>query len=773
MLLLDRISQIELSPRSARLPLLFTAGWLLLMAIADLFTPLGFAHGVLYLPAVILMTLTRQPRWVWLTAAAAIGLTLLGVWLAPPSPPGIALHVVWANRIMALLMLVLVAALGHVLLLTFRRWRQLREADVARQEAMERTTREALERSAAHWQALAESMPVAVWTATLEGSLQYVSSALRPVAAEEPRQWLDLVHPDDQDRVGQAWAASQRARTPYTSECRVRQPDGSYRWVLTRAHFVAQDGAGLWYGSALDIHDRRMLEHEARQLAERLTATMESVTDGIVLLDTAGWVEYANGPALTLLHRTEDTLLRHDFWQVFAELRETALGQACQATLQDGRPRQVEIEIAAWQRRFEGNIYRYEQGLALYLRDVTVQRTLAEQLQRAQRLESLGQLTGGVAHDFNNLLTVILGNADLLREQVAETAPERQLASLIIQAAQRGSELTQRLLAFARRQPLAPVAVDLNRTLGDMEPLIRRALGETVVVELVQAGGLWLTQVDPSQLENAVLNLVFNARDAMPEGGCLTLETANAWLDDAYVRKQDGLKAGQYVMLAVTDTGGGMSAELLGRAFEPFFTTKELGKGSGLGLAMVYGFARQSGGHAAIYSEVGKGTTVKLYFPRLYRSQAATVPLPDEVVTEGRGQVVLLVEDDAMVRAYARAQLKSLGYQVIEAADGQAALEVVNSTQALDLLFTDVVMPGGLSGPQLAQAVRTIRPALPVLYTSGYTDNALVHQGRLDPDVLLLSKPYRRAELARKLQLALGGTGSGPVVPNPDLPRSE
>ncbi|HUX72445.1 MAG TPA: PAS domain S-box protein [Steroidobacteraceae bacterium] len=390
-------------------------------------------------------------------------------------------------------------------------------------------------------------------------------------------------------------------------------------------------------------------------------------------------------------------------------------------------------------------------------RDITDRHALEAQLRESQRLESVGQLTGGVAHDFNNLLTVIMGNAELLRDELATDPRSRLLAEMITAAAQRGAELTQRLLAFARRQALDPKVVDVNRLVSGMDGLLRRTLGEPVEIELVRAGGLWPALVDPGQLESALLNLCLNARDAMgAAGGRLTIETANVRLDDSYAQQHVEMRPGQYVLVAVSDTGSGIDPAHVGRVFEPFFTTKERGKGTGLGLAMVHGFVKQSGGHVSIYSEHGHGTTVKMYLPRANEAQDASAAAGERPVAGG-AETILVVEDDELVRRYACEQLSALGYRVVEAADGRRALEILRRGDPVDLLFTDVVMPGGISGRQLVEEGRALRPGLRVLYTSGYTENAIVHHGRLDAGVQLLGKPYRRAELAKALRQALGG----------------
>ncbi len=379
---------------------------------------------------------------------------------------------------------------------------------------------------------------------------------------------------------------------------------------------------------------------------------------------------------------------------------------------------------------------------------------LNSRLQQSQRLEAVGQLTGGVAHDFNNLLTVVLGNADLLAEGGLDEPGRRQALEMLIDAAQRGAVLTRQLLAFARRQPLAPSLVDVNQLVSTLEPMLRRTLGEHIEVRFVPGPDLWPTLVDPTQLENALLNLCLNARDAMGPGGQLTLETANVTLDPSYAERHPEATSGPYTVLAVSDTGAGIDPKDLDRVFEPFFTTKEKGKGTGLGLAMVYGFASQSAGHVSIYSELGHGTTVKIFLPR------GTGELPEHVQPappsepRGSGERILVVEDDEPVRILACLELRAMGYQVVEADCGAQALELLRGGPQVDLLFTDVVMPG-MSGRELSDAASALRPDLRVLFASGYTENAIVHNGRLDAGVQLLSKPYRRLDLARAVRAAL------------------
>lgn len=398
-------------------------------------------------------------------------------------------------------------------------------------------------------------------------------------------------------------------------------------------------------------------------------------------------------------------------------------------------------------------------GAVLVYHDATQSRETERQLYQSQKLDAIGKLTGGVAHDFNNMLTVIAGNTETLVASLQQQPDLQRVARLIDDAAERCAELIQHLLAFARRQPLQPRNVEINAAISDIARLLRPTLGEQIQIETVLEQGPMTSLIDPSRLTNAVLNMAINARDAMPNGGKLLLETQRVVLDDAYAQANSDVAPGPYVMLAVSDTGTGMSPDVRQKAFEPFFTTKEVGKGSGLGLSMVYGFVKQSGGHIKIYSEEGHGTTIKLYLPPGEgMTEAAATPMPQ---ADGGAETILVVEDDTLVRNFVTAQLQSLGYKTVDAADSRAALQLIEAGQHFDLLFTDVVIPGGMSGRELAEEVAKRRPGLKVLYTSGYTDNAIVHHGKLDDGVLLLTKPYRRNQLAEMIRKALNGGGIG------------
>ena len=391
-----------------------------------------------------------------------------------------------------------------------------------------------------------------------------------------------------------------------------------------------------------------------------------------------------------------------------------------------------------------------------------------ETLRQSQKMEAVGLLSGGIAHDFNNLLTIIIGNLDTMRRALVDAANPGTVAELrskltkpvesALKGANSAAQLTQRLLAFSRRQALEPARVDLDRLVSDMIEILHRSLGEDINIETVLGAGLWPTFVDAHQVENVLLNLALNAKAAMPKGGHLTIETANCYLDDAYVERFGDIEAGQYVLLCVSDTGTGIRTEILDRVFEPFFTTKPQGEGSGLGLAMVHGFVKQSGGHIRIYSEQGHGTTVKIYLPRATGDEkVAAVPAgkPARATpTAGarKDETVLVVEDNDGVREYAVEVLEQLGYRVLAASDAKEALRLLSDGKHVDLLFTDIVLPGAITGRVLADQAKDIRPDLRVLYTTGYTRNAIVHQGRLDPDVHLLNKPYTQQSLARKVR---------------------
>ena len=388
-------------------------------------------------------------------------------------------------------------------------------------------------------------------------------------------------------------------------------------------------------------------------------------------------------------------------------------------------------------------------------RDLTEKQAAEAQFRQAQKMDAVGQLTGGVAHDFNNILTVITGTIGILGDAVADRPELASIAKLIDDAAERGAQLTKHLLAFARKQPLQPREVDVNALAMEAAKLLHPTLGEHIEVSPKLSEDAWPALADPNQLTTAILNLSLNARDAMPHGGKITLETRNIYLDEGYASIHSDVAVGNYVMIAVSDTGSGISPENLEKVFDPFFTTKDIGKGTGLGLSMVFGFVKQSGGHVKIYSELDHGTSVKIYLPRSIGLQETDSEAEASAIMRGGNETILVVEDDALVRQYVVTQIASLGYSTLQASNATEALKLVKSGVPIDLLFTDVIMPGGMNGRQLVEAATRLRPALRVLFTSGYTENAIVHHGRLDAGVLLLAKPYRKPELARMIRVAL------------------
>jgi signal transduction histidine kinase/CheY-like chemotaxis protein len=498
-----------------------------------------------------------------------------------------------------------------------------------------------------------------------------------------------------------------------------------------------------------------------------LQATVDTVRDGIAYFTAEGLLCAFNSNFFRLLDLPAD-LARLQITKL-ADLQavEASRPQRILAPPAEGQG-PLDTQHIAWAGR-ELDIYRAHVetgGFLIVVMDVTARIRAENMVRHSQKMEAIGHLTGGVAHDFNNLLQIISANLDLTSSEARDNPELGRRLQNAMGAVSRGSRLTGQLLAFARRQALQPRSVDLGRLIRDMTDMLRRTLGERIEVEAVIAGGLWNTLADPSQIENVILNLAINARDAMPDGGKLTLEVANAHLDDAYAANHSEVAPGQYVMLAVSDTGTGMTPDVMSRVFEPFFTTKPEGKGTGLGLAQAYGFVKQTGGHIKIYSEVGEGTTVKIYLPRTRRAQDALDSVDEQPVLGGNERI-LVVEDDEGVRAAVVDMLTDLGYQVQRAEHAQAALKLLEEGGKVDLLFTDVVMPGPISTRELARRAQQMHPGIKILYTSGYTQNAIVHHGKLDDDAFLLSKPYRKDELARKLRSVFAGTARGPLQAEP------
>ncbi|WP_240953589.1 ATP-binding protein [Sphingomonas sp. G-3-2-10] len=478
--------------------------------------------------------------------------------------------------------------------------------------------------------------------------------------------------------------------------------------------------------------------------------------DGIWLHASPAWTNILGWELDELTGRTSEWIEHpEDRERTREEVAHIASGEATLRFENRFRAKDGDYRWFSWTAVPEGEL------MYCVARDITAEREAAatlreteEALRQSQKMETVGQLTGGVAHDFNNLLQVVTGNLDILIRNLPDGHPRlARAAQAAMNGAERAATLTQRLLAFARRQPLAPRRIDPDKLIAGMSDMLARTLGETIEVETVRTGRVWPVEADPNQLENAIINLAINARDAMPDGGKLTIETANTHLDKHYVERDVEVTPGQYVVICISDTGEGMEEDTIAHAFEPFFTTKEVGRGTGLGLSMVYGFIKQSGGHVGLYSEPGHGTTVKLYLPRYFGPDAEPEETAaDHPVSEGQGETILVCEDDENVRAFTVEVLRELGYRVIEAGDGPAALAALDQAGQIDLLFTDVVLPAGMTGAQLAAQAQSRRPGLKVLYTTGYARNSIVHHGRLDPGVELLPKPFTYADLAARIR---------------------
>jgi PAS domain S-box-containing protein len=610
--------------------------------------------------------------------------------------------------------------------------------------------------------------------------------------------WLDHIHPDDRARIEVSiHACIDGEGSAWSGEYRFRRADGSYADILDRGT-VLRDAAGQpmrMIGAMLDLSERKASEAALRESERRFRTLFESIDEGFCVIE---FLDGPHGPLSDYVHvsanpaylanagianvvgqRVRDMLpLEADGW--VATFRDVLL---------TGAPVRFERELVRTRRHLELAAFRIDPSerrqVAVLFQDVTprrraelalrelndsLERRVADEvaerlkteaaLRQAQKMEAVGQLTGGIAHDFNNMLAVVIGSLDLLdRRFVAQDARAKRHVVAARDAARRAAQLTQRLLAFSRQQPLRPEPLDANKLVAGMSDLLRRSLGGAVQLETVLAGGLWRTHADPNQLENVILNLAVNGRDAMPDGGRLTIETANYHLDERYAAGQPGLAPGPYVQIAVSDTGAGMAPEVVDRAFDPFFTTKEVGRGTGLGLSQVYGFVKQTGGHVKIYSEVGAGTVVKVYLPRLLATQEVTgtsvnaAPLAQMPLGDGH-ELILVVEDEPAVRQLSIDALTELGYQVLQADGAAAALQLLKAHPAIDLLFTDVVMPE-VNGRKLADQALLLRPHLKVLFTTGYARSAVVHNGVLKAGVHLIGKPYTLDDLAMRVRQVL------------------
>ena len=561
---------------------------------------------------------------------------------------------------------------------------------------------------------------------------------------------------------------------------RVRK-DGTRFWASVVIDAI-RDETGKLIGFAKvtrDVTERQLAQQELLESERRYRRMVEAVVDyAIFQLDVNGIISTWNIGAQRIKGYSAAEIIGRHFSAFYTEedrakgVPERALATAASEgrfeaegdrVRHDGTTFWASVVIDAI-RDDDGRLI----GFAKVTRDITERheaqlelRRTQEQLAASQKMEAVGQLSGGIAHDFNNLLMIVLGNLETVQRHLRQSgaANVQRALSNAIRGAQRAAALTSRLLAFSRRQPLDPRPLDVNKFLAGAVEFLQRSLGETIQIEAVGNAGLWRIEADPNHLESALVNLAINARDAMPQGGKLTIEAANTFVDEDYVRVNPEVAVGQYVAICVSDTGAGMPPEVVSRAFEPFFTTKEAGHGTGLGLSQVYGFVKQSGGHVKIYSEPGQGTTVKMYFPRLHHAgETAEEPAAEGLVESEQSEVILIVEDDSDVRAYLADTLRGLNYQVIETPHAQAALTMlIQDDRRIDLMLTDVVMPG-LNGRELGRRARALRPGLPVLYMTGYSRNAVIHQGRLEEGVDLLQKPVNQAALAARVRELLDRT---------------
>ena len=651
-----------------------------------------------------------------------------------------------------------------------------------------------LAESEAKFRAITDSIDQMVWSTRPDGYHDFYNQRWYdytgvPAGSTDGEAWNGMFHPDDRARAWSVWHRSLATGEPYRIEYRLRHRSGQYRWVLGRAQAVRDaDGRIVrWYGTCTEIEEiiqareilarsRKELEREvARRTAER-DQVWRNAQDLLLVLDGDGLCRAAN-PAWTRLLGWDPQDVTDAFVFDFihpddvADSRD-AIAQALAGQLSSYENRLLHraggFRIVSWMMApHAGNLY-------VSGRDVTQARAAEEalaatqdQLRQAQKMEAVGQLTGGIAHDFNNMLSIVIGSIDLLERRLSPDATrERRYTAAAMEGARRAAQLTQRLLAFSRQQPLQPKPIAVNELVAGMSDLLRRSLSPGIELHTVLASNLWWTNADPNQLENVLLNLAVNARDAMTEGGRMTIETANLTLFDHYSAAHAGVPAGEHVLIACTDTGTGMTPEVLARAFEPFYTTKDVGRGTGLGLSQVYGFVKQSGGHVRITSRPGQGTTVKVYLPRLVAPElpARHQPPLDNSPGGNPREVVLVVEDQPNVRQVSVEALQALGYGVLEAATADAALDLLDVHPEVVLLFTDVVMPKR-NGRKLADAAVQARPGLRVLFTTGYTRDAIVHDGVLDEGVNLIVKPFTVAELAAKVRAVLDApAGLAPEV---------
>jgi PAS domain S-box-containing protein len=663
--------------------------------------------------------------------------------------------------------------------------------DVTQRKLSER----ALAESEARFRAIANSAPVPMWVTGADGRREFVNQAYIDFFAGSYEEalafdWRKGMHPDDLPRILREEPRVDASVKTITIEARFRRGDGQWRWLRAESQpRLSHTGEHVGFiGVAHDVTDARRAQRELTRVNETLERRVRERTAELAESEALVKTFFQHSPECHAVLVEDERSFRFQeanpaMLQFFGMAREEVVGRRTEQVLGPEEGPELDRHLEAC--LGDGGLHRYERAhhgrileaaataapgrdgkarrVVVSARDVSERRRLEEQLRQAQKMEALGQLTGGVAHDFNNMLTLMLGGLDTIDRQLAQLpeAPAKarieRAKDVALQGVQRARALTGRLLAFSRRQALAPQAVDANALVTGISDMLRRTLGEPISLKTILADGLWNAHVDPNQLESALVNLALNARDAMPRGGRLVIETENRRLgaDDA-ASFEEGLAPGEYVTVTVMDTGAGMDAETLARAFDPFFTTKDVGKGTGLGLSQVYGFCRQSGGHVQIESEPGRGTAIRMFLPRQAAPSSGLAERNRaELDRPGGRESILLVEDDDGVRAYAMEALRELGYRVAEASGGKAALSVLDSAPNLDLLLTDIVMPGEYNGRELAEEALRRRPDLRVLFMTGYSRDVIMRQGRLDPGVHLLAKPFSLEDLAAKVRSRL------------------
>lgn len=570
------------------------------------------------------------------------------------------------------------------------------------------------------------------------------------------RPLYDFIHPADLDRTNMEMASLGNGFSTMSFENRYRTREGGYRLLA----WTAVPDAGRIHAVGRDITDERHLARD-RDRIWNLSPVLKVVTDthGYITDVNPSWTQTLGWSREETVGRRSTDFMVDDEADWHGRVETLRAGTSMLDYRKTLRTKSGDQRTIQWTTVPENDtFYGFGRDITAEIEAAAALADAEAALRQSQKMEAVGQLTGGIAHDFNNLLQGITGSLEIVQRRVAQGRLDEldRFITGASTAANRAAALTHRLLAFSRRQPLDPKPIRANALVASMEDLLRRTIGERIELELVLAGGLWVTKCDPNQLESAILNLAINARDAMPDGGKLTIETCNAHLDRAYVARQRGVRPGQYVCLCVSDTGIGMSADTISKAFEPFFTTKPIGQGTGLGLSMIYGFAQQSEGYAKIYSEVGQGTTFKLYLPR-YRGSAEEeegVPQLSALHQAEDGEVVLVVEDEAVVRGLIMEELHELGYAALEAVDGNSGLDMLRSKRRIDLLVTDIGLPG-LNGRQLADAARELRPSLKILFMTGYAENAALASGFLEPGMEMITKPFAMEALATRIRAML------------------